>query len=138
METKVKLLSLTDGYEHKLVSSTGKLKKEYIGQIGKVIHTCVISKGNYVKPTLYDVQFDDGAIFCLDEDQIKFVALGALEHESSISFEESMRELNQKIDNAYATFSALGSLIKNGLYCGQNKHKKTQKVFSSKKRAESL
>lgn len=122
METKVKLLSLTDGYEHKLVSSTGKLKKEYVGQIGKVIHTCVISKGNYVKPTLYDVQFDDGAIFCLDEDQIKFVALGALEHESSISFEESMRELNQKIDNAYATFSALGSLIKNGLYCGQNKH----------------
>lgn len=122
METKVKLLSLIDGYEHKLVSSTGKLKKEYIGQIGKVIHTCVISKGNYVKPTLYDVQFDDGAIFCLDEDQIKFVALGALEQESSISFEESMRELNQKIDNAYATFSALGSLIKNGLYCGQNKH----------------
>lgn len=122
MYTKVKLLSLTDGYEHKLVSSTGKLKKEYIGQIGKVIHTCVISKGNYVKPTLYDVQFDDGAIFCLDEDQIRFVALGALEHESSISFEESMRELNQKIDNAYATFSALGSLIKNGLYCGQNKH----------------
>lgn len=122
MYTKVKLLSLTDGYEHKLVSSTGKLKKEYIGQIGKVIHTCVISKGNYVKPTLYDVQFDDGAIFCLDEDQIKFVALGALEHESSISFEESMRELNQKIDNAYATFSALGSLIKNGLYCEQNKH----------------
>lgn len=122
MYTKVKLLSLTDGYEHKLVSSTGKLKKEYIGQIGKVIHMCVISKGNYVKPTLYDVQFDDGAIFCLDEDQIRFVALGALEHESSISLEESMRELNQKIDNAYATFSALGSLIKNGLYCGQNKH----------------
>lgn len=122
MYTKVKLMNLTDGYEHKLVSGTGKLKKEYIGQIGKVIHTCVISKGNYVKPTLYDVQFDDGAIFCLDEDQIRFVALGALEHESSISFEESMRELNQKIDNAYATFSALGSLIKNGLYCGQNKH----------------
>lgn len=122
METKVKPLSLTDGYEHKLISSTGKPKKEYIGQIGKVIHTCIISKGNYVKPTLYDVQFDDGAIFCLNEDQIKFVALGALEPESSISFEESMRELNQKIDSAYATFSALGSLIENGLYYGQNKH----------------
>ena len=122
METKVKLLSLTDGYEHKLVSSTGKLKKEYIGQIGKVIHTCVISKGNYVKPTLYDVQFDDGAIFCLDEDQINFVALGAIEPELSMSFEESMRELNQKITGIEATFSALGSLIKNGLYCGQNKH----------------
>ena len=122
METKVKLLSLTDGYEHKLISSTGKPKKEYIGQIGKVIHTCIISKGNYVKPTLYDVQFDDGAIFCLDEDQIRFVALGALEPEPSISLKESMRELNQKIDSAYATFSALGSLIENGLYYGQNKH----------------
>lgn len=30
-------------------------------------------------------------------------------------------------------FEALGSLIKNGLYCGQNKHKKTQKVFNSKR-----
>lgn len=112
MYTKVKLLSLTDGYEHKLVSNTGKLKKEYIGQIGKVIHTCVISKGNYVKPTLYDVQFDDGAIFCLDEDQIKFVALGALEYKSSNASEEIKCEAMQFIDNADAVFSALGSLIK--------------------------
>lgn len=122
MYTKVKLLSLTDGYEHKLVSSTGKLKKEYVGQIGKVIHTCVISKGNYVKPTLYDVQFDDGAIFCLDEDQIRFVALGALEPEPSISLKESMRELNQRFTDVEATFSALGLLIENRLYCGRNKH----------------
>lgn len=122
MCTKIKLLNLTDGYEHNLISSTGKPKKEYIGQIGKVIHTCVISKGNYVKPTLYDVQFDDGAIFCLDEDQIKFVALGALEPESSISLKESIRELNQKITGIEATFSALGLLIENRLYCGQNKH----------------
>jgi len=122
MYTKVKLLSLTDGYEHKLVSSTGKLKKEYVGQIGKVIHTCVISKGNYVKPTLYDVQFDDGAIFCLDEDQIKFVALGALEPESSISLKESMRELNQRFTDVEAAFSSLGLQMKNRLYYGQNKH----------------
>lgn len=122
METKVKLLSLTDGYEHKLVSSTGKLKKEYIGQIGKVIHTCVISKGNYVKPTLYDVQFDDGAIFCLDEDQIKFVAHCALEYKSSNTSEEIRCEAMQFIDNADAVFSALGSLIENGLFYGQNKH----------------
>lgn len=122
MYTKVKLLSLTDGYENKLVSSTGKLKKEYIGQIGKVIHTCVISKGNYVKPTLYDVQFDDGAIFCLDEDQIRFVALGALEQKSSSVYQEIRREAMQFIDNADAAFSALGLLIENGLYCGQNKH----------------
>lgn len=122
MYTKVKLLSLTDGYEHKLLSSTGKLKKEYIGQIGKVIHTCVISKGNYVKPTLYDVQFDDGAIFCLDEDQIRFVVLGAMNPGSSNSQEELRREAMQFIDNADAVFSALGSLIENGLYYGQNKH----------------
>ena len=122
MYTKVKLMNLTDGYEHKLVSSKGKLKKEYIGQIGKVIHTCVISKGNYVKPTLYDVQFDDGAIFCLDEDQIKFVALGALEYKSSNASEEIRCEAMQFIDNADAVFSALGLLIENRLYCGQNKH----------------
>ncbi|WP_295567204.1 hypothetical protein [uncultured Holdemanella sp.] len=122
MYTKVKLLSLTDGYEHKLVSSTGKLKKECIGQIGKVIHTCVISKGNYVKPTLYDVQFDDGAIFCLDEDQIRFVALGAMNPGSSNSQEELRREAIRFIDNADAVFSALGLLIENGLYYGQNKH----------------
>ena len=122
MYTKVKLPSLTDGYERKLVSSTGKLKKEYIGQIGKVIHTCVISKGNYVKPTLYDVQFDDGAIFCLDEDQIKFVALGALEYKSSNLQEELRCEAIQFIDNADAMFSALGSLIENGLHYRQNKH----------------
>lgn len=122
MYTKVKLMNLTDGYEHKLVSSKGKFKKEYIGQIGKVIHTCVISKGNYVKPTLYDVQFDDGAIFCLDEDQIKFVALGALEPESSISLKESMRELNRRFTDVESVFSSLSYLIENRLYCGQNKH----------------
>ena len=122
MYTKVKLLSLTDGYEHKLVSSTGKLKKEYIGQIGKVIHTCVISKGNYVNPTLYDVQFDDGAIFCLDEDQIRFVALGALEQKSSSVSQEIRREAMQFIDNADAVFSALCYALENGLYYGQNKN----------------
>lgn len=116
MCTKIKLLNLTDGYEHKLVSSTGKLKKEYVGQIGKVIHTCVISKGNYVKPTLYDVQFDDGAIFCLDEDHIKFVALGALEPESSISLKESMRELNRRFTDVDSVFSSLSLLIENALY----------------------
>ena len=122
MYTKVKLLRLTDGYERNLISSTGKPKKEYIGQIGKVIHTCIISKGNYVKPTLYDVQFDDGAIFCLDEDQIKFVVFGALEYKSLNASKEIKCEAMQFIDNADAVFSALGSLIKSGMFYGQNKH----------------
>lgn len=70
---KARLLCLIDKYEKELISSTGKLKKEYIGQIGKVIHTCVISKDHYVKPILYDVQFGDGARFCVESEQIEFV-----------------------------------------------------------------
>lgn len=69
----IRLLYLSDKYEYDLISSTGKLKKEYIGQIGKVIHTCVISKDHYVKPILYDVQFGDGAIFCVEREQFEFV-----------------------------------------------------------------
>ncbi len=70
---KARLLYLTDKYEKELISSTGKLKKEYIGQIGKVIHICVISKDHYVKPILYDVQFVDGARFCVESEQIEFI-----------------------------------------------------------------
>lgn len=70
---KARLLCLTDKYEYELISSTGKHKKDYIGQIGKVIHTCVISKDHYVKPILYDVWFGDGARFCVESEQILFV-----------------------------------------------------------------
>lgn len=63
---------------------------------------------------------DDGAIFCLDEDQIKFVALGALEYKSSNASEEIKCEAMHFIDNADVAFSALGSLIKNGMFYGQN------------------
>lgn len=38
-----------------------------------MIHTCVISKDHYVKPILYGVQFDDGARFCVESEQIEFV-----------------------------------------------------------------
>lgn len=70
---KARLLYLNDKYEYELISSTGKLKKDYIGQIGKVIHTCVIRKNHYVKPILYDVHFGDGARFCVESEQIEFV-----------------------------------------------------------------
>lgn len=69
----IRLLYLSDKYEYDLISSTGKLKREYIGKIGKVIHTLFISKGHYLKPILYDVQFGDGAIFCLEREQFEFV-----------------------------------------------------------------
>lgn len=70
---KARLLCLDDKYEYELISSTGKHKEDYIGQIGKVIHTCVISKDHYVKPIFYDVQFGDGARFCVEREQIEFV-----------------------------------------------------------------
>lgn len=70
---KARLLCLTDKYEYELISSTGKRKKDYIGQIGKVIHICVISKDHYVNPILYDVWFGDGDIFCVESEQIEFV-----------------------------------------------------------------
>ena len=72
----ISLLYLSDKYEYDLISSTGKLKKEYIGKIGKIIHTLFISKGHYLKPILYDVQFGDGAIFCLEREQFEFVKGG--------------------------------------------------------------
>ena len=70
---KARLLYLVDKYENELISSTGKRKEDYIGKIGKVIHTCIISKDHYVKHILYDVQFDDGARFCVEREQIEFV-----------------------------------------------------------------
>lgn len=70
---KARLLCLTDKYEYELISSTGKYKEDYIGHVGKLIHTCVISKDHYVKPILYDVQFGDGARFCVESEQIEFV-----------------------------------------------------------------
>lgn len=69
---KARLLCLTDKYEYDLISSTGKCKEDYIGKIGKVIHICVISKDHYVKPILYDIQFCDGARFCVESEQIEF------------------------------------------------------------------
>lgn len=50
------------------------------------------------------------------------MALGALEYKSSNASEEIKCEAMQFIDNADAVFSALGSLIKNGMFYGQNKH----------------
>lgn len=70
---KARLLCLIDKYEYDLISSTGKSKQDYIGKIGKVIHICVISKDHYVKPILYDIQFCDGARFCVEREQIEFV-----------------------------------------------------------------
>lgn len=56
-----------------LISSTGKHKEDYIGQIGKI---CKVQH-LYDKTThwidLFDIEFDDGAMFCVDREQIEFI-----------------------------------------------------------------
>ena len=69
---KAILLYLTDKYEEELISSTGKHKEDYVGQIGKI---CKVQH-LYDKTThwidLFDIEFDDGAMFCVDREQIEF------------------------------------------------------------------
>ena len=70
---KAILLYLTDKYEEELISSTGKHKEDYIGQVGKIRRVQHL----YDKTThwidLFDIEFDDGAMFCVDREQIEFV-----------------------------------------------------------------
>ena len=71
---KARLLYLIDRYEESLVNHvTGKHKEDYVGQIGNVTHKqniCVLVGTNKY---LYDIEFNDGAIFCVDREQIEFV-----------------------------------------------------------------
>ena len=53
-----------------------------------ILNTCVISKDHYVKPILYDVQFGNGARFCVESEQIEFVE----------GFEETKSELLKKFE----------------------------------------
>lgn len=62
--TKVKFKKLIHSYEDFLVNKNSKRKKDYIGQIGIVIHITTMDQGE-----LYDVQFDDGQVWCLDKSQ---------------------------------------------------------------------
>lgn len=70
---KARLLYITDKYENKLISSTGKHKEDYIGQVGNIVrqqNICVlVGTTRY----LYDIEFNDGARFCVDREQIEFV-----------------------------------------------------------------
>lgn len=70
---KARLMYLTDKYEEELISITGKHKEDYIGQIGKIRKVLHL----YDKTThwidLFDIEFDDGARFCVDREQIEFV-----------------------------------------------------------------
>ena len=70
---KARLLYLTDKYEDDLISSTGKHNEDYIGRVGNIVHKqniCVLVGTNKY---LYDIEFNDGARFCVDREQIEFV-----------------------------------------------------------------
>lgn len=71
---KVRFICLTDRYEKSLESQiTGKYKKDYIGKVGNIVHQqniCVLVGTNKY---LYDIEFNDGARFCVDREQIEFV-----------------------------------------------------------------
>lgn len=70
---KARLLCITDKYEYKLISSTGKHKEDYIGQIGNVMHKQNIYVLARTNKYLYDIEFNDGARFCVEREQIEFV-----------------------------------------------------------------
>lgn len=70
---KARLLCLVDKYENELISSTGKYKGNYIGKVGKVLHKQKICEITGSNEYLYDIEFDDGARFCVCREQIEFV-----------------------------------------------------------------
>lgn len=70
---KARLLYLTDKYEEELISITGKYKEDYIGQVGNVTHKQNICVLVGTTRYLYDIEFNDGARFCVDREQIEFV-----------------------------------------------------------------
>lgn len=70
---KARLLNLVDKYENELISSTGKHKEDYIGQVGNIVHQQNICVLVGTTSYLYDIEFNDGARFCVDREQIEFV-----------------------------------------------------------------
>lgn len=71
---KARLLYLNDKYEELLTNRiTDKYKSYYVGKIGNVVHKQnirgIVNSNEY----LYDIEFDDGARFCVDREQIEFV-----------------------------------------------------------------
>lgn len=70
---KAILLSLDDTCEEELISSTGKHKEDYIGQVGNIVHQQNICVLVGTTRYLYDIEFNDGARFCVDREQIEFI-----------------------------------------------------------------
>lgn len=60
-------------FEYDLISSTGKSKEDYIGQVGDIVQVHKTLTGNGSATNLFDIEFNDGARFCVEREQIEFV-----------------------------------------------------------------
>lgn len=67
MSQRVKMISLNDEYEKQLKNKLGKQKKDYIGEVGTIIHRVTHKSGSQ----LCDVMFADGQVWCYDEKQLE-------------------------------------------------------------------
>lgn len=71
---KARLLYLIDRYEESLVNHvTGKHKRDYIGKVGNVFSRTSLAAMEGCTRYLYDIEFEDGARFCVESEQIEFV-----------------------------------------------------------------
>lgn len=66
----MKFKKLLYHYEEDLINLKGKSKKDYIGEIGTIIHVTIMNTSK--SGNLYDVQFNDGQVWCLDREQFSY------------------------------------------------------------------
>lgn len=50
----------------------GLKKKEYVGQIGEIIHKSKRINGANGTNYLYDIRFPDGQVWCCEREQLEF------------------------------------------------------------------
>ncbi len=70
---KAKLLKLLDPFETSIINKeTKKYKKDYVGQNGYLIKQMFFSSAGH-NETLYDMEFEDGQVWCVEKKQIKIL-----------------------------------------------------------------
>lgn len=70
---KAKLIKLTSGYEHGLVAGTGRLKRDYLDKVGEIICKRKYKFDLTASLVLMDIQFPDGALFCVEPEQVRIL-----------------------------------------------------------------
>lgn len=70
---KAKLIKPTSGYEHGLVAGTGRLKRDYLDKVGEIIRKRKYKFDLTSSFVLLDIQFSDGALFCVEPEQVRIL-----------------------------------------------------------------